>query len=50
MDSICLTWIEQENRYRVTILTSKDGLLTKYVNTIQDFIELMKKLEVNYAA
>jgi hypothetical protein len=50
MESLCLTWIENENRYRVTILPYNGTLITEYVENMHEFINLMQELETIYNA
>jgi len=50
MDSLCVTWIPSEDRYRVTILPKAGELITEYVEDMHQLLELMHYLEEKYAA
>lgn len=49
MDSVCIKWIVSEKRYIITVLTYKDGLITKFAKHMHDVIEVMQELETKYA-
>jgi hypothetical protein len=48
MESLCLTWIPNEKKYRVTILPYTGKLITEYVDNMHEFIELMHEIESKY--
>ena len=43
-DSICVSWIESENRYLVTILND-EGLIKEYVDTMPEAIKIIEEVE-----
>jgi len=45
MDSICVTWIDSENRYRITILIPGKDLITHYAADMQMVIDILEEEE-----
>lgn len=48
IDSICVSWLDIENRYLITILTYNEGLIKKYAKDIIEAISIIQKLEEKY--
>ena len=45
IDSTCITWIELEERYRITILKDGSPLITRYAYSMNQVIDILKEEE-----
>ena len=45
IDSTCITWIELEERYRITLLVTGKPLITRYAYDMNEVVDILKEEE-----
>ena len=50
IDSVVVSWNETSEQYLISVLTRKDGLITKNAGSIHDAVKIIDELEEKYAA